>query len=168
MAYAAFSVVFGETPSAAKWNILGTNDAEFNSMIHHTAGGLTTLNDVRYQNENSLVIASSTQDNVLKQYGWGQITGDGTANIIKTVTFPTEFDTVLWAASGAIARSTSATVAASSITDLTVGFTSEAVSCSYDDLTTTTMRCILGRSDGGGFTSGAEYGFWWEAIGNKA
>lgn len=30
MAYAAFSVVFGEQPSAAKWNILGSNDASFN------------------------------------------------------------------------------------------------------------------------------------------
>lgn len=30
MAYAVFSVVFGEQPSAAKWNILGTNDASFN------------------------------------------------------------------------------------------------------------------------------------------
>lgn len=29
MAYAAWSVVFGEQPSAAKWNILGTNDAAF-------------------------------------------------------------------------------------------------------------------------------------------
>lgn len=30
MAYTAWSVVFGETPSASKWNILGTNDAGFN------------------------------------------------------------------------------------------------------------------------------------------
>lgn len=30
MAYAAWSVVFGEQPSAAKWNILGTNDSSFN------------------------------------------------------------------------------------------------------------------------------------------
>lgn len=29
-AYASWSVVFGEQPSAAKWNILGTNDASFN------------------------------------------------------------------------------------------------------------------------------------------
>lgn len=29
MAYASWSVVFGEQPSAAKWNILGTNDASF-------------------------------------------------------------------------------------------------------------------------------------------
>ena len=30
MAYASWSVVYGEQPSAAKWNILGTNDASFN------------------------------------------------------------------------------------------------------------------------------------------
>ena len=30
MAYTAWSVVFGEQPSASKWNILGTNDASFN------------------------------------------------------------------------------------------------------------------------------------------
>lgn len=31
MAYASWSVVFGEQPSAAKWNILGANDAAFNN-----------------------------------------------------------------------------------------------------------------------------------------
>lgn len=30
MAYTAWSVIYGETPSAAKWNLLGTNDASFN------------------------------------------------------------------------------------------------------------------------------------------
>lgn len=30
MAYQSWSVVYGEQPSAAKWNILGTNDAGFN------------------------------------------------------------------------------------------------------------------------------------------
>lgn len=30
MSYTAWSVVFGEQPSASKWNILGTNDASFN------------------------------------------------------------------------------------------------------------------------------------------
>jgi hypothetical protein len=33
MAYSAWSVVFGEQPSAAKWNILGTNDAHFYSFL---------------------------------------------------------------------------------------------------------------------------------------
>ena len=30
MTYVAWSVTFGEQPTAAKWNILGTNDASFN------------------------------------------------------------------------------------------------------------------------------------------
>lgn len=30
MSYSSWSVVYGEQPSAAKWNILGTNDASFN------------------------------------------------------------------------------------------------------------------------------------------
>lgn len=33
MAYASISFSFGEQPSAAKWNILGTNDAYFDSLI---------------------------------------------------------------------------------------------------------------------------------------
>lgn len=33
MAYASWSVSFGEQPSAAKWNILGTNDAYFDAYI---------------------------------------------------------------------------------------------------------------------------------------
>lgn len=45
MAYQAFSVVFGEQPSAAKWNILGTNDAEFNSLIQRDGTGLKLLDD---------------------------------------------------------------------------------------------------------------------------
>lgn len=33
MAYQSWSVVFGEQPSAAKWNILGANDAYFDSIV---------------------------------------------------------------------------------------------------------------------------------------
>lgn len=33
MAYASWSVVFGEQPTASKWNILGTNDAHFYDFL---------------------------------------------------------------------------------------------------------------------------------------
>lgn len=33
MAYQSWSVVYGEQPSASKWNILGTNDAHFYSFL---------------------------------------------------------------------------------------------------------------------------------------
>ncbi len=42
MAYVAWSVVFGEQPSAAKWNILGTNDASFNNGTGFAAGAIPT------------------------------------------------------------------------------------------------------------------------------
>lgn len=41
MAYAAWSVTFGEQPSAAKWNILGTNDASFNDGTGIAASAIT-------------------------------------------------------------------------------------------------------------------------------
>lgn len=40
MGYVAFSVVFGEQPSAAKWNILGTNDSSFNDGTGIGAGAI--------------------------------------------------------------------------------------------------------------------------------
>ena len=33
MAYTAWSVIAGETPTATKWNTLGANDADFNTRI---------------------------------------------------------------------------------------------------------------------------------------
>ena len=41
MAYAPWSVTFGEQPSAAKWNILGTNDASFNDGTGIASGAIT-------------------------------------------------------------------------------------------------------------------------------
>jgi len=47
MAYAAWSVSFGEQPSTAKWNILGTNDASFNNGtgIANLATNVTSISN---------------------------------------------------------------------------------------------------------------------------
>ena len=42
MAYQSWSVVFGEQPSASKWNILGTNDASFNDGTGIATGAITS------------------------------------------------------------------------------------------------------------------------------
>jgi hypothetical protein len=42
MAYVAWSVIFGEVPSASKWNLLGANDAAFNSGGGVLGSGLAT------------------------------------------------------------------------------------------------------------------------------
>ena len=41
MAYSAWSVVFGEQPSASKWNILGANDASFNDGSGIASGAIS-------------------------------------------------------------------------------------------------------------------------------
>lgn len=42
MAYTAWSVVFGEQPTAAKWNQLGTNDAGFKDGTNIDSSAITT------------------------------------------------------------------------------------------------------------------------------
>lgn len=42
MAYASWSVIYGEIPSATKWNILGSNDASFNDGTGIATGAVTS------------------------------------------------------------------------------------------------------------------------------
>jgi len=47
MAYSSWSVIYGEQPSASKWNILGTNDASFNdgTGIANLATNVTSISN---------------------------------------------------------------------------------------------------------------------------
>jgi hypothetical protein len=82
LAYASWSVVFGEQPSAAKWNILGTNDASFND-------GTGIAN-------NAIVAGHIATGSILLGYGitttsQGSIVGTETdlTSMTATVTVPT-------------------------------------------------------------------------------
>lgn len=165
MAYASWSVVFGEQPSATKWNILGTNDAEFNSMIVKTAGGLTTVNLLRMQNDNANSINDSTASNVMVQGGWAQTVGDASADIFDSITFPTEFDTILYVMTSTGGRGTSG--AAATIANVTLAYASGASStASWDDVTVSGFNVSQNRSTGS-YTSGEYYAFSWQAWGTK-
>jgi hypothetical protein len=76
MAYAVWSVVFGEQPSAAKWNILGTNDADFNTRTTITRQDDTTNTD---------------KTNPRTLTGWGYIIPGVTNSAAETVTFGVTF-----------------------------------------------------------------------------
>lgn len=80
MAYASWSVVFGEQPSASKWNILGTNDASFNdgtgigtSVIDHTkvAAGAQVQMVYSQSQANSSGTGLIPVDNSIPQSGEG-------------------------------------------------------------------------------------------------
>lgn len=111
MAYTSWSVVFGEQPSAAKWNILGTNDASFNDGTgiadgaikpEHLINGSSTLNTWAWDSWTPTWGGSFTVGNATVTARYCQIgktvnfrihlTGGGTTSgaggIVPTFTFP--------------------------------------------------------------------------------
>lgn len=80
MAYSAWSVVAFEQPTTAKWNILGTNDAEFNSLIS-TSGGVTSVGN------GSDEVVLRTQSKARASLGTNQSL---TANVQTTLQLDTE------------------------------------------------------------------------------
>jgi hypothetical protein len=123
--YTAWSVVADEQPTAAKWNILGSNDGSFNTgvgfnddiiksrhiQIENNAAlnGLSsaaaekmlmklgTDNAVRIGQVSAQAQATNTiEDNVLMQTGWGfMTTPGGTGSVSRTVTFPVAYTKLL-------------------------------------------------------------------------
>ena len=87
MAYASWSVVFGEQPSAAKWNILGTNDASFNDGTGLNSGAVQQVayNEVTAVATGSTVIPKDDtipQNTEGVQYMTQAITPKASANIL--------------------------------------------------------------------------------------
>lgn len=76
MAYTAWSVVFGEQPSASKWNILGSNDADFNTR--------TTI-----KRQDDTTNSDKTNPRILT--GWGVLVPGATSVGSDTVTFGLTF-----------------------------------------------------------------------------
>lgn len=101
MAYASWSVVFGEQPSAAKWNILGTNDASFNDG---TGLGTNVINDsslkygkVRTRQGGSATNWQTSGTTTYDYKGTNTFIQCGTLAITSNpiaVTFPTAFNQV--------------------------------------------------------------------------
>lgn len=82
MGYVAWSVVFGEQPSASKWNILGSNDASFNN-------GTGIADDAILQRHLSSGIVSNAE---MKSDTWlweklADVTAGGTVTSISSGTF---------------------------------------------------------------------------------
>ena len=94
MSYTEWSVVYGEQPTAAKWNQLGSNDAGFRDgtnidddviLARHTEE-LPKCIDVQDESSDEEVT-----DQII-QRGWGYILGTASSSIVKAIIFPTEFD----------------------------------------------------------------------------
>lgn len=172
MAYVAWSVVFGEQPTAAKWNILGANDASFHDgtgidddaiIERHIAAG-TLIENMHYQTDNNNSIVSTQDAKIQLQAGWAQATGSGASSMSIPVTFPQAFTTVL----GVIVQlnAVKATTAASTIKDLNANYntTAEVFSASAGTILETGFTANLARSTST-YSAGTFYGLSWFAWG---
>lgn len=162
MAYSSWSVVFGEQPSAAKWNILGTNDAQFNSLVQQNGAGFLALQLVRTQ----LDTTNSTQSNVMVEHGWGFIStgGGGTSQLTETVTFPTAFDTLLSLHVGTIGMLSGSDPG--TIIALTAASGGDVIGSAYQPTASTFVASL--KLISGTFAASQRWAYSWTAFGVKA
>lgn len=178
MAYAAWSVVFGEQPSAAKWNILGANDASFNNgsgiqptnAIVAASGGLDlrgasangVLLQLRTQTDNANSIASATTNALKIQSGWGAVIGVAANSVTETVTFPTAFSVAPIVSMQYIGFKTGSSYP-TTITDTTAGANQL---CGAGNITTTNFAAMVAdKVTATNLSTTIVYAYTWIAIG---
>lgn len=169
MAYQSWSVVFGEQPSAAKWNILGSNDASFNDGTGIADGAITSpkLAEAfargRRQDDNNNTISDSTVTGLTIQYGWGQAAGNSGTRIQEAVTFNVAYSSPPIVIAGALGVDNSSPPAAT-ISDLNLGASSGPYVATAHAISTTGFTMSLIRSIN--FSGATDYyGYSWIAIG---
>lgn len=97
MAYQVWSVVFGEQPSASKWNILGTNDASFNDGTgiaddkiltrHILDSNVTGSKIASYRVKRKNNGSNTTETAAIIETGWFAEVPGVASGSIKTITF---------------------------------------------------------------------------------
>lgn len=175
MAYTAWSVVFGEQPTAAKWNQLGANDAGFkdgtnidNLAIltrHLNNDGVTGEKIGSYYIEKQTNTTNSTENTQLIQGGVGMITGDTTNAIEESVTFPVAFAGGTVPIVFANAFGFRPTADGFNLSGLSSWEGQTAVA---GEATNTSFMARMRRNDGATYGNTTNYYYTWLAIGTKA
>lgn len=179
MAYTAWSVVFGEQPTAAKWNQLGENDAGFkdgtnidNSAIlnrHFPDGEIeaTKLNEAFMRGNRRNHSANEEVLGARVQWGWLHLQGNGTGRLSGSVVFPEPFSTNPVVISGFLGADTSGAPAStdSGITEFTNAVASATSFGTFSTSITTTGFDVTQLREGGTFSATNFYGTSWIAIG---
>lgn len=178
MAYQAWSVVFGEQPTAAKWNILGTNDASFHDgtgidddaiLTRHVLDENITspkLAEAFLKGRRRNISTNVVIGNYRIQIGWDYSTGGGAFDLIKAITFPVAFSgTPIVVVSGVGARSV-ASGAPTELSDLATSYGGgTATSYNTNTITASGFNIQGTRADSSVFSNTFNWGFTWIAIG---
>lgn len=168
MAYASWSVIFGEVPTAAKWNILGTNDASFNdgTGIGTAVVNSTSLKEAFFRGRKQENTTDSQPTGLTVQFGWGYMVGTGTDDMGETVTFPTAFSAAPpLVLTGYLSARTTASGAPDTIDDFNASISADSIATSSVNITTTNFGVRFNRSDAATFANTNNWGYSWLAIG---
>lgn len=161
MSYSAWSVVAGETPTAAKWNLLGSNDASFNDGTGLGNGTIQGTKIATYRILTQAIAANTTQTGAIIQSGFNFVDANATPTTTKAITFPAAFTTLIGLEMGVIGVRTSSDPVA--ITDFNVAIGGEQVTVSSGAMSNTGFTAQLTKTTN--FSAGTRYGFWWRATG---
>lgn len=115
-----------------------------------------------YQTDNSNSIGNVSNGDLIFQYGWGQVLGDGTAAFETSVTLPTAFTTILGVS---VCLLPVKATAATSITDLTSDYSTVIANAIVAAPISTTGFNVLLQRASGTFGATTYYGFSWIAWG---
>lgn len=172
MSYAAWSVVFGEQPSAAKWNILGANDASFNdgsgfNISNPVTAASTSHLELTPGTNKFVKIAVLRQSDTTNAYknksviltGWGVITPGVTGAASEAVTFGITFDQL------PIVVACSGGDNAASTTYGQGGFNIKKITCEAASILTTGFTPVLLTVDSTNWAAGNTVFYQWIAIG---
>lgn len=95
MGFSPDSFSAGEQPTTAKWNKLWSNDQSFNDGTGIGSNAITGDKIASYRVPSQADTTNTTQTAAKVQVGWGQILGNGTGSMTKSVTFPIAITTPL-------------------------------------------------------------------------
>ena len=189
MAFQSNTFVYGETPSAAKWNQLWLNDDSLRdgtglqinndqAINWRNAADSDNLKGIEIGNDDILRLSQievqenttdSTVEDVMIQTGWGYIDGAASASITKDVTLATAIDenetfSIIVQCLGLLVGA--ATKISDFATSNSLATARALVLSSGGNVTGFTVQ--MSNNDGSNFTTGRDYGFSWIVIGRKA
>lgn len=119
------------------------------------------LSGSHYQTDNNNVISNTLNAPLIRQYGWGQVTGTNGQLLGDAITFPSSFSTILGVNVSYLAARTSV---ASDITQLNVAFNTTEFTIAASNILNSGFSVNMRRATGT-FAAGTFYGYSWEAWG---
>lgn len=160
------SSVFGEQPSAAKWNQLGENDAGFKDGTNIDNGAIlsTKLAEAFFRGRKQDITTNTAPTGLTVQFGWNFTTSTGISSAVKSVTFPTAFSSAPIVNIGELGNAGSSSDP-TAITDFTSNTNERKVFHRSEAISTTGFQARSVTGDATNQANNYRYGFAWIAIG---